>query len=433
MSQSNFPNVPNPSGLDPSTPAPIPPQYETKAGSDSGRRTLAILLSVFLGVFLADGLVSLIDDSLIVFLDIHALSLLRALVFCLALIAAVLVYGLTGVIPSIPKRPFLPLALFNLMAGILMIPVMIYFYHRIAQAAWIVSVCQVALGLGVLFWLQGGIKFRWPLVPSGRLTGRGFSWGHLTIFLIVNVFVLLPAAIGYCVYCAALAINHFSDGFLTLRPAGLTVQARTYVRNPGETIQLYPMAHVADSAFYAKLSQSFPTNSIILMEGVSDEQDLLTNKITYKRMAQSLGVAEQQKEFRPSRGKMVRADVDVEQFTPGTLDALNLAMLFHLKGMTPEVVAKFSQFSPPPHFEEQLMDDLIHKRNQHLLGEIFSRLSESENIIVPWGVAHMPEIARELKKAGFRLDKTQDYVAIRFGKSNQENANRSADKPSDSQ
>ena len=79
------------------------------------------------------------------------------------------------------------------------------------------------------------------------------------------------------------------------------------------------------------------------------------------------------------------------------------------------------------------MDDLIHKRNQHLLGEIFSRLSESENIIVPWGVAHMPEIARELKKAGFRLDKTQDYVAIRFGKSSQENANRPADEPADSQ
>ena len=396
---------------------PAPPKFESKASSSSGQRVLAVLLSVFLGIFLADGIISLVDDSLIVFFDIHALSFLRAIVFFFAIAMAVLTYCLIGLIPSIPKRQFLPLTLFNLVAGFLMIPCIIYFYRRIPQAAWIISVCQVALGLGVLFWLQGGFKFRWAMVPSSRLNGRSFSWRHLLVFLLVNVLVLLPVAIFYCVGCAALAVDHFSDGFLTLRPAGLTVQARTYVRKPGETIQLYPMAHVADSAFYGKLSQSFPTNSIILMEGVTDEKELLTNKITYKRMAQSLGVAEQQKEFQPTHGEIVRADVDVEQFTASTIDVLNLVMLFHSKGMTPEVVAKLSQFSPPSHFEDQLLDDLIHKRNQHLLGEIYSRLSDSENIIVPWGVAHMPEIAREIQKSGFRLEKTQDYIAIRFGNS----------------
>ena len=72
------------------------------------------------------------------------------------------------------------------------------------------------------------------------------------------------------------------------------------------------------------------------------------------------------------------------------------------------------QFSPPPHFEEQLWDDLLRKRNRRLLEEISSRLPQSENIIVPWGAAHMPEISKEIQKSGFHLEETREYVVIRF-------------------
>jgi len=109
----------------------------------------------------------------------------------------------------------------------------------------------------------------------------------------------------------------------------------------------------------------------------------------------------------------VHADVDVEQFTTNTIDCLNLVMLIHSKGVNAETVMKLMQFSPP-HFEEQLFDDLFSKRNRRLLEEIHARLSQSQNIIVPWGAAHMPEIAREIQKSGFRMDETQEYVAIRF-------------------
>jgi hypothetical protein len=148
------------------------------------------------------------------------------------------------------------------------------------------------------------------------------------------------------------------------------------------------------------------------MEGVTDNRNLLTNKIAYKRMATSLGVAEQQNDFQP-RGKLVHADVDVEQFNTNTIDCLNLVMLIHSKGVNAETVLQLMQFSPP-HFEEQLFDDLLGKRNRRLLEEIHARLSQSQNLIVPWGAAHMPQIAREIQKSGFRMDETQEYVAIRF-------------------
>jgi hypothetical protein len=230
----------------------------------------------------------------------------------------------------------------------------------------------------------------------------------------VNVFVLLPVAVVYLAFCASLAVDHFSQGFMALRPEGLIVQARKYVRNDGKTIHLFPMSHIGEPDFYRKLSQSFPTNAAILMEGVSDDRHLLTNRITYKRMATSLGVAEQQEEFKPSWTQMVRADVDVELFATNTIDFLNLVMLIHSKGLNAEIALKLMQYSEPSNFQDQLFDDLLTKRNRHLLEKIHAELSQSENIIVPWGAAHMPEIANEIQKSGFRVVETHEYVAIRF-------------------
>ncbi len=417
-------------GAAPTLPATSPPPLP----QDPNRKCLpvgkmfAFLLSLCLGFFLADAVVCLVDDSLILLFDLHVLTVIRGILFVFAMLMAIVIYGLMGLTPKIPKRLFLPLTLFNPVAGLVVVPCLIYFYGRIQQVAWSISFAQVILALTILRWVQGGFEFRWPLVAENQLGVRRFSWWNLSVFLLVNLFVLLPAVIVYLVLCGALAIDHFSDGFLTLRPEGLTVQVRKYVRNDGKTIQLLPMSHIGDPDFYRKLSQSFPTNSIILMEGVSDKKHLLTNTITYKRMATTLGVAEQQKEFKP-RGELVRADLDVEQFAGTTIDFLNLVTLIHSKGVNAETVLKLVQFSPSD-FEEQLFDDLLRKRNRRLMEEIHDRLSQSEHIIVPWGAAHMPEIAKAIQKSGFGMVETQEYVAIRFRSAG--NTSKSAGKGGDS-
>jgi len=109
------------------------------------------------------------------------------------------------------------------------------------------------------------------------------------------------------------------------------------------------------------------------------------------------------------------ADVDVAQFTPNTIGFLNLTMLLHSKGLTAETVLKLLRYSPPPHFEEQLFDDLLRKRNGHLLQELQARLPASEQVIIPWGVAHMPGISQGIQASGFHLAETREYTVIRFG------------------
>jgi len=375
---------------------------------------VALLLSVGLGLFLADAALSLADDTLILLFNSHLLSGLRGMVFFFALLGGLVIYGLMALTPMIPKRLFVPIALFNPLALLVALPLMIYFYQQITALTWAISVCQALFAFWVLRVIQGEGKIRWPLVGENLLAGRTFSWRNLLVFAGVNVCVLGPLMAVYVVFCAALALAHFSDGFLALRPGGLTVQVRDYVRADGKTIRLIPMSHIADAAFYQQVEHSFPTNSIVLLEGVTDRQNLLTNKISYERAAASLGLTEQVKEFRPTHGELVRADVDVEQFSTQTIGFLNLVMLLHTKGMTDATLQQLASYSPPPQVESLIIDDLLGRRNEHLLGEIRERLGETEHIIVPWGAAHMPQLAREIVKAGFQLKDTQDYTVIRF-------------------
>jgi len=410
---------PIPAAPDPRPPAGVPPPLlaESIHRPSSGRQLLAALLSVSLILFLVDAAISFADASLTLFCHWHFLSGIALIIGFFNIVSTGLIYLLMGITPMVPKRWFLPPTLFCLAALLAFFPLAlysIYYPGRLEWICWCITVIQVIFGLVLLYLLLGGFKFRWPLLAVNQLNLRRFSWLNLFGFVLANIFVLLPAAIIFLFFSAAVAVERFSDGFVTLRPDGLTVQVRKYVREDGKTIELFPMAHVADAGFYRQVSQTFPTNSLILMEGVSDTGNLLTNKINYKRMAQSLGLAEQHEAFTPGRGKMVRADVDLGVCSKETIGFLNLVMLVHARGLNPAVLEQLTRYSPPPNFEEQLFADLLGKRNQHLLEEIQARLPESDNLMIPWGAAHMPGIARGILKNGFHLDQTQEYMVIRF-------------------
>ncbi|HEY1789354.1 MAG TPA: hypothetical protein VGJ73_14435 [Verrucomicrobiae bacterium] len=381
------------------------------------KQTISVVLNLCLGLFIASGAVSFVDDSLRLLWGLHLLTVISGIVSGIAFLSGVLVYILMGLTPVIPKRVFLPVTLFYAAGFLASFPALIFgggdWVRRGLELDWVISLCQVVFGLGIFYWLRGEWKFRWALVPDKFLGRRNFSWLNLSVFALVNIFVALPAVIIYFIFCAALAVSHFTDGFLTVRPGGLTSHVKQYARSDGKQIELVPMAHVGDAGFYRKLSESFPTNSIVLMEGVSDEKNLLTNGISYKRMARSLGLSEQVEEFKP-QAELVRADVDVDQFSTNTINLLNFAMLFHAKGVNVGTLLTLALYTPPANFEDQLFDDLLNKRNQHLLGMLRTELPKSDLIIVPWGAGHMPEIAKGIEKEGFHLTGSKDYTVIRF-------------------
>ena len=383
--------------------------------SKGGRQALLLLLNLCLALFLAGAVLSFMDDSLLLLFNVPILTGPRGILVTFATFIGLLVYVTMGFTPLIPKRLFLPVALFNPAALLLAIPAWIFFYSRGQQISWVVSLCQLILALLIVWRLGRGFAPHSWMVCDELLRARpSFSWANLLGFWAVNLLLVLPATAGYLLFCSSVAIGHFSEGFIALRPVGFTVQVRNYVRADGKSILLVPMSHIGEPEYYRSLSQSFPTNSTILVEGVTDDKNLLTNRITYKRMATSLGLAQQQKEFKPSPIQVVHADIDVDQFTPGTIGFLNMVMLIHAHGLTADNLLQLFRSSTPPEFEEQLFADILHKRNRHLLGQIQQQLALSDKLVVPWGAAHMPEIAREIQQSGFHLDSAHEYVAIRF-------------------
>jgi hypothetical protein len=403
-------------------PPPIidsPARQLTKQSLNNSRQTvtrafIAFLLNLALTLFLVEAGISLLDDALILGFGVSVLGFVRGLLFVLLLVTSILIYLLCGVTPMIPKRFIIPVVLFTPVAQMAAIPFLIYHFDRVQQMTLLLSVCQVLFGVSILFWVHGKFAFRWPVIRQEQLGRKAFTWLNLSGFVLANIFVLLPSVLFYLFFCASLAVDHFSGNFLALRSDGLAIRAKTYVRDDQKTVRLVPMMHIGEAAFYDQLSKSFTTNSVILLEGVTDKKNLIKRKLTYKRAARSLGLVEQQEDFEPQQGRLRHADVDVEQFSERTIAILNLVSLIHGEESKLEHLLKLIHECEDPLASEQLWDDLLTKRNANLLKQIEDELPVSDMIVVPWGAAHMRGIAGEIQKKGFRLADTREHQIVHF-------------------
>src|SRR3954468_5403421 len=88
-----------------------PPLPGAKPKPGGGRKVMALLLNLFVGLFLFDGILSLADDTLILGRGTHLLTLPREILSFLVVLVSIGIYFLMGLTPLIPKRWFLPLTL----------------------------------------------------------------------------------------------------------------------------------------------------------------------------------------------------------------------------------------------------------------------------------------------------------------------------------
>jgi hypothetical protein len=382
--------------------------------TSSWRKFFAALLGVYFGLVLLQTVVSALDSSCVLFFKAPFLVLPDGIILCFTLIATVVIYGLMALTPMIPKRIFIPVVLTVVSPGLIVLPAAIFYYRQLQQIDVFVSWLQVLACFFILRWLQGGWKPRWPVVADKHLGTRVFSWSNLLLFVLLNLFVFLPVAVGYVGGCTSMAVSHFTDGFVALRPGGVILQARKYVRDDGRTVVLFPMSHIAESSFYRSVEQSVTSNSVVLLEGVTDNGHLLTNHISYQRAAKAMHLSEQHEAFKLPEGRLVPADVDVSIFTSNTIAILNLVMLVHAEGVNEHTLSQMMQFAPSEEVEQQLFDDLLKKRNEHVLKELYARLPDSDSFIIPWGAAHMAGISKDIQKSGFHLVGTRNFVSIHF-------------------
>ena len=61
-----------------------------------------------------------------------------------------------------------------------------------------------------------------------------------------------------------------------------------------------------------------------------------------------------------------------------------------------------------------VFDDIIDRRNDHLIREIEAVLKTHSTVVVPWGANHMPEIQKQIEKWGFVETKRTRHLVVPF-------------------
>jgi hypothetical protein len=392
--------------------------------------------NIFLILFLCAGIVSLVNAVVLLLATSSPLAALRSLLALLVGLAAIPMYLCLGIDKRLPKWIFLPQLLFIFWSifNLWPLPLMFDRTHYMVPAALV----QVLLGVAPLLYLKKKSGGQW-LLPADMFSGPFFGWKHSAAFFIANL-IISPLVLAYMVFSfASVQLYEQSGGFARLWPSGLQMTEKIY-RRADKEIHLTGMIHIADQAYYDEVLSSLPSDrTIVLVEGVTDQDRLLTYRFSYGNLARGLGLTSQEtlafggrviapeemQATTPSTPMdadyhILRADVDVKAFRPKTIEFLNIIgdqflsndslteglhhYLAWIKENSPEITT------------EEIMMDILHKRNQEVIHRMNQALDHYDTIIIPWGALHMPEIEAAVLAKNFKLVKTRQRTSIDFKK-----------------
>lgn len=368
-------------------------------------RFLALLATLALGsVALAGGADFLVQIAYLV----TGWHLIRVLAAPFAIVAVVLVQlaMLASVVtPRVPLRVSLPLwfAHLYLLLGAMPFGVLLYVYPAAGLVPPLMLVGAAALA--------GTLARRLPHAPTLGVSAAGMAERPAfapvrTLALLAFLLLALPVGMAaYLAGSAAWTLSFATASYAGLTSEGFVVRGRSYERE-GNTVVLQGMMHIGEGRAYEDLYAGFNLGgrTVVLTEGVSDEDDLLgRNGIGYSRVAERLGL-EQQHAIESQDFEVRNADVDVKEFEEGTLELLRLS--FAVWAADDPLTAWVEQSAyvgrqDPNALYATLYKDIVVGRNEHLLGEIEASRSEFDHIVVPWGAAHMPGLTNELEAKGY--------------------------------
>ena len=216
---------------------------------------------------------------------------------------------------------------------------------------------------------------------------------------------------------------------------------------PSETIT-FPRG--GEPEFYDSLYASFPSDALVLAEGVSDRDNRLASNLSYQRLAKVLGL-EQQPILLPSQQPeiaeageesrdggfpldvdegaistevrtakvspdVVYADADLADFSETTIDFLNEVAVIYDSRNIEEVLERFQVFEEKFTDEdvEAVYEDIIFKRNERLISALDANLNRYDTIVIPWGAMHMPDLEMKLFEREFKQMSERALPLVRY-------------------
>jgi len=389
--------------------------------------------NLFLFFFMVDGLLSIIDDLLAITFGIEGLAPLRNLNALATLLLAVPMFFSLGFDRRLPKRMFLPLLLFLLwstvgcwpLTGLIPLP----------KLSLLAAFLQLILGTLVLAYQRyrsGSLQLR-----PDDFSGTSFSLTHTLGYFAVTLLCLPVIA----VYLAVASVSHQVEtqtaGFMRIGLDGLYMKERSY-RQGEKEVRLSGMIHIGEQSYYKQLAESIENRkTLILAEGVSDQQGLLKNRFDYSGLGNALGLSTQQElafdarhvdlaeietidwqDKEVSRPHITVADVDLSTFKPLTVEFLNqLGQLLTGNGSFRENFAAYNAWLEEhmtPDLYDSIMEDILDRRNEAVIRHLERALNSYQTIVVPWGAMHMPAIEAALEEQGFTRSTERERLSLAY-------------------
>lgn len=381
-----------------------------------GARAIRAVGNAFLVLFCIDGCLSLLGVFLAEGLDVPPTVPLAGLVGITLLITSSLCFMLMGTTTRLPKRVFLPMILFLFwrMAAGMPLPLWLGW----AATLWLMPLIQILSGLLGLAAVRRGAKGKgWPLARAD-FEDAGFSMANSLGYSAATLFFIIPGSLLYLVFSVHLAFDHYTAGFFHIDGQGIHTEERIYERGE-KAVHLIGMMHIGESDFYRDLVESFSRlDSIVLLEGVTDEEDLISDDFSYSGIAAAIGLDTQslQEGSEAYRGR--HADVDASAFSAGTINLINTtAALFATDTLAKRIEASRMQGLAVYSTEHihAIVQDLLLMRNEHLLDELEEALDQYDRVVIPWGAAHMPGLEEGILDLGFEHKHSRRHNVVRFG------------------
>jgi len=369
--------------------------------------------NLFLIGFALDAAISVLDDLARTGSDPSALSVARAGIALAALLAGLGNFLLLALYPRLPKRILLPSIAFLVWCALGAYPFPVDVDASRASGLALSGI-QLGLALATLSWIRvRSASGRW-LLHASDLPRRRPRIGYTLRFGVATALIAPPLLAGFAGLSLSAQIERATAGFMTFDLTGINSTSREYHRED-RRIDLVGMAHIGeDSAYLDFLGTAAGESTLLLEEGVSDEDGLMGEGLFYEMIAGRIGLDVQPSfeevlaamppsDADPPWPDVRNADVDARVFSDETIALLDAAAQLYRSDRLAPALAKFQATLDElgPEAIEAAFRDLIENRNAHLLGEIRIGLDDYRRIVVPWGALHLPGIENAILGWGF--------------------------------
>lgn len=300
---------------------------------------------------------------------------------------------------------------------------------------------QVGLALAAFVRIRDLREGAGWLFPEEAFSEPRFSGRYLATYCVASVASVAAIVVGLVVVGVATvvaSIEWATNDFVRFNAHGIALSERTYelavdpLANDADPlkrrrIRLVGMMHIGENEAYRSLFRDLDDASrlsIVLMEGISDADRLLEEPLSYRALADFLGVDEQgsiedyvsskarDMEGPPSGPTFVTADLDLNDFDPATVEWLReVGRLYSGESGWAHLVSIYRELRRHPERSATIVHDVIDRRNRNLVAWIRASRINYREIIVPWGALHLPGIETAIVEMGFE-PRTIAYVPL---------------------